>query len=86
MGRDDFRLKHLAAVRADREEGAVGCAALLAKRRKHDVHDGIVIRQHGAKPVIEPSGTVTVRRTDELVVETEGIEKCLKTGVVMLAK
>ena len=86
MRRDDLGLQDMAAVRADREERAVGGAPLLAEGRQHDVHDGVVIRQHGAKTVIEAARAVAVGRADKLIVEAEGIKKGLEAGIVMRAK
>ena len=86
MRGDDLGLQHQSAVRTDRKERAVGGAAFLAKGRQHDIHDGIVIRQYAAQPVIKAAGAIAVGRADKFIVKAEGIKKRLKAGIVMRAK
>ena len=83
MCRHNLGLQHLTTFRTDREERAVGFAAFRAQRRQHDIHDGIIIGQNGAQPVIKASGPVTVSRTDKFIFKTEGIQKRLKARIIM---
>src|SRR3546814_6222861 len=68
-------LQHAPGFWAERQERAVGLAALWSERRQHNVLYRLVVAQHLQQRGIEAAGGVPVGRRLELVLETEGVER-----------
>jgi hypothetical protein len=68
---------------ADRQEGRIGRAPLLAQGRQHDGLDGVEPLQQGQQRHVEPAGLVGLGRAHELVVEAEAVQECLQPRIVV---
>ena len=82
----DRHLHDDARLRVDRQEGRIGRGPLLAQRRQHDLHHGVVARQHLEQRRVELAGAIRVGRGLELVVEAEAVEEGAEPGVVVAAE
>ena len=80
----DRDLQHLAAGRADREDGRIGAATLLAKRRQHDVENAVVAPQHRLQRLVETPRTIAIGRGEKLIVEAEPVEELPQQIVVVI--
>jgi len=79
-------VEHAAGGGRDGQKGAVGGLALLAERRQHYGHDGVIAFGGAAQHGIEFARLVIFRGAGEFIVETEGIEEAAQHGVVMVAE
>ncbi len=80
----DRDLQDNSALRADRENGRIGCGALLAQRRQHDVHDRLIMAQDILQRLIERARIVALGRRDEFILETEPIKKLAEHRIVVM--
>src|SRR3546814_3828047 len=77
-------LQHAPGFWAERQERAVGLAALWSERRQHNVLYRLVVAQHLQQRGIEAAGGVPVGRRLELVLETEGVEEAAQARIVVV--
>ena len=84
--RQDRHLQHDAGARRDRQERRIGLRPLLAQRGQHDLHDRVETFKHPQQRGVEPARHVAVGRGQELVFETEPVEKSAQTRIVCRAE
>ena len=77
-------VEHAPGLRRDRQERRIGGPALLAERRQHDRHDGVVTLRHPLQDRVEAARLVVFRGAGELVVEAERVEEAPQHGVVVV--
>ena len=82
----DRHHQHLAGVRVDGQEGAVGRPPLRPQRRQDDVHDLLVMLQEQRRHRVELTGAIAVGGGAELIVEAEGIQKRAQPRIVVMAE
>ena len=86
LGFEDRHLEDGAGGPADRQEGRVGLAALLAEARQHDRHHLLIGREHREQRLVEGAGAVDLGGALELVGEAEAVEEATEPRIVVGAE
>ena len=82
----DRHVQHLAGLRADRQEAAIGLLAFLAQAGQHHPHDRVIAFGRQQQRVVELAGFIEFGRADEFVFEPEGVQETAQHGVVVGAE
>ena len=82
---EDRHLEHAPAVRADRQDRAVGLLAFGAERRQHRLADRLVALEHAAQHLVEAAGAIAFGGADELVFEAEAVQERLQPLIHVVA-
>ena len=83
---DDGHLQHLPGHGRDRQERAIGGAALGAERGQDHVPDRVVVPEHLDQRAVEAPARVALRGREKFVVETERIEEGSEPRIIVMAE